>query len=77
MGYSLSRQQADLLTRHFEDAVLLLDGDEAGEHAASKIATTLAGNMNVYCGRVPRGGHRMNFQRTNYGAVIERATRIM
>lgn len=29
MGCSLSSQQADLLNRHFAEAVLLMDGDEA------------------------------------------------
>lgn len=55
MGCSLSSQQADLLTRHFAEAVLLLDGDEAGEHASVKIAAGLSATMKVCCGRVPIG----------------------
>ena len=56
MGCSLSNQQADLLARHFVEAVLLLDGDQAGQHAMSKIAASLSGTMKVHCGHVPSGG---------------------
>ena len=55
MGCSLSNQQADLLARHFAEALLLLDGDEAGQHATSKIVASLSGTMKVHCGRVPSG----------------------
>jgi DNA primase len=55
MGCSLSTKQADLLTRHFSEVILLLDGDEAGEQASAKIALNLSGRMRVHRGRVPMG----------------------
>lgn len=47
MGSTLSRYQADLLTRHFDRVVLLLDGDEAGRQGAMSIAQTLGVHMSV------------------------------
>jgi DNA primase len=55
MGCSLSSQQADLLSRHFDEALLLLDGDQAGEHATVKIAASLSTTIKVYCGCLPIG----------------------
>lgn len=55
MGCSLSTQQADLLTRYFSEAVLLLDGDEAGSRASAKIAGRLAGLLKIHWGHVPVG----------------------
>jgi hypothetical protein len=47
MGSSLSRQQADLLTAHFDRVLLMLDGDEAGRHGAAAITSALAGRIEV------------------------------
>lgn len=47
MGSTLSRQQADLLTIHFDQVMLMLDGDEAGRQGAAAIASTLAGRLDV------------------------------
>jgi len=47
MGSTLSRQQADLLTIHFDQVMLMLDGDEAGRQGAAAIASTLAGRLAV------------------------------
>jgi len=41
MGSELYEHQEELLTKHFDRAVLLLDGDEAGRAAASAIASRL------------------------------------
>ena len=38
------------------EAVLLLDGDQAGQHAMSKITASLSGTMKVHCGHIPSGG---------------------
>jgi DNA primase len=47
MGSTLSRHQADLLTMHFDQALLMLDGDDAGRHGAAAIALALAGRIDV------------------------------
>jgi hypothetical protein len=47
MGSTLSNHQADLLARHFDRAVLMLDGDEAGRQGARAIARTLAPRVAV------------------------------
>ena len=47
MGSTLSRPQANLLTTHFDQMVLMLDGDEAGRQGAATIASTLAGRIDV------------------------------
>ncbi|MCA1585015.1 MAG: toprim domain-containing protein [Acidobacteria bacterium] len=47
MGSTLSRYQADLLTQHFKEAVLMLDGDDAGRQGATAIAETLSVRMRV------------------------------
>jgi DNA primase len=47
MGSTLSRQQAALLTTHFDRVLLMLDGDDAGRQGAAAIASTLAERINV------------------------------
>lgn len=55
MGCSLSSHQADLISRCFGEAVLLLDGDEAGKQATAKIAARLSGTLSVFRAYVPIG----------------------
>jgi len=73
MGCSLSGQQADLLIRHFAEAALLLDGDEAGERATAKITATLSETMKVYRGRVPQGRQPDELLPAELRSVIEGA----
>jgi hypothetical protein len=73
MGCSLSSQQADLLTRHFAEAVLLLDGDEAGQHATEKITASLSGTMKLYWGCVPRGRQPDELSPDDLRSIIEGA----
>jgi hypothetical protein len=47
MGSTLSRCQADLLTTHFDQVLLMLDGDDAGRHGAAAITAALAGRIGV------------------------------
>lgn len=47
MGSTLSRQQTNLLTTHFDRVLLMLDGDDAGRHGAAAIASALAGRIDV------------------------------
>jgi DNA primase len=47
MGCSLSDEQERLLQKHFDRAVLMLDGDEAGQRAAAAISARLRGKMHL------------------------------
>jgi hypothetical protein len=47
MGSTLSQRQADLLASHFDQAVLMLDGDKAGRDGAGLIAPMLAQRLRV------------------------------
>ena len=47
MGSTFSRRQSDLLTRHFQSLILLLDGDAAGRRAANQIAQSLQSQMPI------------------------------
>jgi DNA primase len=55
MGSSLSAAQEYALRRHFEDIVLMLDGDAAGQAASETIAARLSGWRSVQVVRVPDG----------------------
>ena len=47
IGSSLSKEQEDLLAKHFRQAWLLLDGDDAGQAAADDCLARLARRMFV------------------------------
>lgn len=55
MGSTMSDQQADLLAIRFSQAVLLLDGDDAGRQGSAAIARRLSGRMNVAVINLPDG----------------------
>ena len=55
MGCTMSDQQADLLFRRFTQAVVMLDGDEAGRHGSAAIAHRLATQMQVAVVNLPDG----------------------
>jgi DNA primase len=55
MGCSLSRRQTDLLEQHFDEAVLLLDGDKAGRAASANIAAQLVPKLPTRLVQVPQG----------------------
>ena len=55
MGCSLSRRQADLLEQHFNEVVLLLDGDRAGRAASATIAAQLVPKLSTRVVQVPEG----------------------
>jgi Toprim domain/DNA primase catalytic core, N-terminal domain len=48
MGSTLSPRQAELLVSHFDRAMLLLDGDEAGRQGTAIIGGVLAARMPVH-----------------------------
>jgi len=47
MGSTLSRRQADLLSAHFDHALLMLDGDVAGRQGSGAIGEVLTSRMLV------------------------------
>ncbi len=55
MGCSLSRRQTELLEQHFNEAVLLLDGDGAGRAASATIAAQLVPKLSTRVVQVPEG----------------------
>lgn len=55
MGSSLSAAQESGLLHHFEQIVLMLDGDSAGRAASEVIATRLSSSRSVSVVRVPDG----------------------
>ena len=55
MGSSLSEMQQSILLRHFEQVVLMLDGDAAGRAASQAIAARLSGRCSLCVIRVPDG----------------------
>ena len=55
MGSSLSETQAGLLIKHFRSAVLMLDGDVAGQKATAVIAGRLSQAMDVTTIQLPEG----------------------
>lgn len=55
MGSTMSERQAALLEQHFSQAVLMLDGDDAGRHGAAAIAHRLSERMHVSVLNLPDG----------------------
>ncbi len=55
MGSSLSQTQESLLTQHFKEVILMLDGDEAGRHAADETLKRLSRKVFVKVIDLPDG----------------------
>jgi DNA primase len=55
MGCSLSQHQERLLQNHFEQVVLLLDGDKAGRTAGAAIAARLCSRISTRLIEIPAG----------------------
>jgi DNA primase len=55
MGVSLSVEQESLLLAHFEELILMLDGDTTGRAASYAIAARLSGKCCVAAAPVPDG----------------------
>jgi hypothetical protein len=56
MGSTLSRPQAELLVSHFDRAVLMLDGDDAGRQGTEATHAGLTGRMAVSVISLENGG---------------------
>ena len=55
MGCSLSQQQERLLQNHFEEVVLMLDGDKAGRTAGAAMAARLCSKISTRLVQIPAG----------------------
>ncbi len=55
MGCTMSDHQAELLAQRFSQAVLMLDGDEAGRHGSAAIGRRLSTQMQVAVVNLPDG----------------------
>jgi hypothetical protein len=55
MGVSLSEVQEKLLLERFQQLVLMLDGDEAGQRASQQLAARLRGKVSLFMVGVPSG----------------------
>jgi DNA primase len=55
MGSTMSERQAEILVAHFSQAVVMLDGDDAGRRGTVAIARRLSGRMRVEVVNLPDG----------------------
>ena len=55
MGSSLAEAQEELLRKHFQQLVLMLDGDDTGRRASQQLATQLWRKVSLSIVQVPRG----------------------
>jgi DNA primase len=70
MGWSLSEEQEDLLAKHFHEAVLMLDGDEAGRKATPESAARLARKMFVRAVELATGAQPDRFSSEEIRAIL-------
>jgi DNA primase len=71
MGTGLSEAQQKLLLDHFEEVVLMLDGDEAGRRAARRIVAQLGSQVCVYRAEVPEGSQPDQLSPTQIRALLD------
>jgi len=55
MGSTLSSQQLHLLQRHFDAAILMLDGDDPGRVATTAVAVQLGARLPLRIVSIPLG----------------------
>jgi len=55
MGSSLSQAQEELLTKHFESVIVMLDGDEAGQRASEQCLLRLGKRVCIRAISLPEG----------------------
>jgi len=70
MGSSLSEAQAALFERHFRSAMLMLDGDAAGQRATSAIAARLSASIDVTTIRLPDGSQPDQLQSREINEIL-------
>jgi DNA primase len=70
MGSSLSEEQEKLLAEHFHEAVLLLDGDDAGRAATPEIAARLVRSMFVRAVDLAAGAQPDRFSSEEIKAIL-------
>ena len=70
MGWSLSEEQEKILAEHFHEAVLMLDGDEAGRAATPEIAARIARKMFVRTVDLTTGAQPDRFSSEEIKAIL-------
>ena len=55
LGSSLAEPQEELLRTHFQQLVLMLDGDDAGRRASQQLRTRLRRKVSLSWAQVPNG----------------------
>ncbi len=70
MGSSLSEAQEELLARHFKNACLLLDGDDAGRHATDECLVRLGRRMWVWAVVLPKDTQPDQLSRDELSALL-------
>ena len=71
MGSSLSDTQAELIATNFKRAIVMLDGDAAGQEALPTVVTQLARLMDVRVAQVPHGSQPDALSSTEIQKVLE------
>src|SRR5437588_1699107 len=70
MGCSLSHHQEQVLQNHFEEVVLLLDGDKAGRTAGASIAARLCSKVSTRLIEIPLAASPTNLGLTRSGVFV-------
>jgi DNA primase len=73
MGCSLSDRQSHLLRQHFDEVILVLDGDSAGSRASDEIAARLSGVMKISHCQIPSGRQPDELPADELRGIIGRA----
>jgi DNA primase len=70
MGVSLSKVQEQLLLERFQQLVLMLDGDEAGQRASRQLAAQLWGKVSLSIVGTPSGGQPDQLSSEEIGRIL-------
>ena len=70
MGVSLSEMQEKLLLDRFQQLVLMLDGDEAGQRASQQLAARLRGKVSLSMAGVPSGRQPDQLSSEEIGRIL-------
>jgi Toprim-like/DNA primase catalytic core, N-terminal domain len=70
MGVSLSEMQEKLLLDRFQQLVLMLDGDEAGQRASQQLAARLRGKVSLSIAGIPSGRQPDQLSSEEIGRIL-------
>ena len=75
MGVGLSEAQEQLLLERFQQLILMLDGDEAGQRASRQLAARLRGKVALSIVRVPIGRQPDQLSNEEIGRMVSASER--